>query len=206
MQQSRFSNSPCASTRPGPVGRSHQRPGGTSGAFWKPLSYQQETTCWRVLEWPLKWPGCWRAKDRPKEQVDKVWLAKIRPSHCLRQKSWHRRRATWWMNCWPLWDCQSVTTTNNLRHLSFCSLRKTSWLWVKTCQLSFRCILGDGYLPIELSFWEVFWVTRMPGLLISRLLRGVLSTSCNPYVQVDFNGTSQRTQTQRPGAGTWSFL
>ena len=27
--------------------------------------------------------------------------------------------------------------------------------------------------------------------------RGVLSTSCSPYVQVDFNGTSQRTQTQK---------
>ena len=29
------------------------------------------------------------------------------------------------------------------------------------------------------------------------LIKGVLSTSCNPYVLVDFNGTSQRTQTQR---------
>ncbi|CAK9074928.1 unnamed protein product [Durusdinium trenchii] len=36
------------------------------------------------------------------------------------------------------------------------------------------------------------------------MIKGVLSTNCNPFVQVDFNGTSQRTQTQRNNNPTWN--
>ncbi|CAE7831349.1 unnamed protein product, partial [Symbiodinium microadriaticum] len=35
-------------------------------------------------------------------------------------------------------------------------------------------------------------------------VKGMLSTSCNPFVQVDFNGTSQKTQTQRTTNPTWN--
>lgn len=36
------------------------------------------------------------------------------------------------------------------------------------------------------------------------MIKGMMGSSCNPFVQVDFNGTSQRTQTQRNNNPTWN--
>ncbi|CAJ1359102.1 unnamed protein product, partial [Effrenium voratum] len=45
---------------------------------------------------------------------------------------------------------------------------------------------------------QVFQAEQLP------MHKGVLSTSCSPYVQVDFNGTSQRTQTQKNNNPIWN--
>lgn len=79
------------------------------------------------------------------------------------------------------------------------SLKVLKSVWIN---VSFWCIF------VSVVLWPHAFLQHAPFGVVSTsisslCMSGMMGSSCSPFVQVDFNGTSQRSQTQRCLVKTW---